>query len=72
MPKSPAKELILVLGGARSGKSSWALRYVEAQYESFLFLATARSLDDEMTERIRLHKLARGPDWRLVEEPIDG
>ena len=71
MPKSPAKELILVLGGARSGKSSWALRYVEAQYESFLFLATARSLDDEMTERIRLHKLARGPDWRLVEEPIE-
>jgi adenosylcobinamide kinase/adenosylcobinamide-phosphate guanylyltransferase len=69
--KSSAKKLIFVLGGARSGKSSWALQYAEARYESFLFLATARSLDDEMAERIRLHKLSRGPDWQLVEEPIE-
>lgn len=66
-----AKELILVLGGTRSGKSSWALHYTEAQYGSYLFLATARSLDDEMAERIRLHKSSRGPDWHVVEEPIE-
>ena len=71
MSKSPADKLILVLGGARSGKSSWALHFTEARYKSFLFLATARSLDDEMAERIRLHKLSRGPDWELVEEPIE-
>ena len=71
MPKRPAKELILVLGGARSGKSSWALHYAEERYETFLFLATARSLDDEMAERIRLHKSSRGPEWQLVEEPIE-
>jgi adenosylcobinamide kinase/adenosylcobinamide-phosphate guanylyltransferase len=71
MSKRPAKELILVLGGARSGKSSWALHYAEERYETFLFLATARSLDDEMAERIRLHKSSRGPEWQLVEEPIE-
>jgi adenosylcobinamide kinase / adenosylcobinamide-phosphate guanylyltransferase len=71
MSKRPAKELILVLGGAKSGKSSWALQYTEARYRSFLFLATARSLDDEMAERIRLHKSSRGPDWQLIEEPVE-
>lgn len=71
MSDLPAKELILVLGGARSGKSSWALRYTEAQYRSFIFLATARALDDEMAERIRLHKSSRGPQWQLIEEPIE-
>jgi adenosylcobinamide kinase/adenosylcobinamide-phosphate guanylyltransferase len=71
MSDLPAKELILVLGGTRSGKSSWALQYTEAHYRSHLFLATARSLDEEMAERIRLHKLSRGPDWQLIEEPIE-
>ena len=71
MSKGPAKELILVLGGARSGKSSWALHDAEERYETFLFLATARSLDDEMAERIRLHQSSRGPGWQLVEEPIE-
>ena len=71
MSESPAKELILVLGGAKSGKSSWALQYAEAHYQSYLFLATARSLDDEMDERIRLHKSSRGPNWQLVEEQIE-
>ena len=71
MSDLPSKELILVLGGTRSGKSSWALHYTEAQYRSRLFIATARALDEEMAERIRLHKSSRGPDWQLVEEPIE-
>ncbi len=71
MSDLPPKELILVLGGTRSGKSSWALHYTEAQYRSHLFIATARALDEEMAERIRLHKSSRGPDWQLVEEPIE-
>lgn len=71
MGSSTDKEIILVLGGARSGKSSWALRYAEEAYKSYLFLATAEIRDDEMAERVRLHKASRGPEWRLVEEPLD-
>jgi adenosylcobinamide kinase/adenosylcobinamide-phosphate guanylyltransferase len=65
------KEILLVLGGARSGKSSWALKYVERAYRSHIFLATAQVLDREMAERVRLHKGARGPSWELIEEPIN-
>ena len=64
-------EMILVLGGARSGKSSWALKYAEDHYASCLFLATAEVTDEEMEDRIRLHKEARGPRWNLVEEPVN-
>ena len=71
MPELPEKELVLVLGGARSGKSSWALRYTEKRYHSPLFLATAEVLDDEMEQRVTLHKASRGPGWKLVEEPLD-
>jgi len=71
MGSSTDKEIILVLGGARSGKSSWALRYAEETYKSYLFLATAEIRDDEMAERVRLHKASRGPEWRLVEEALD-
>ena len=64
-------EMVLVLGGARSGKSSWALKYAEDHYSSCTFLATAEVTDEEMEERIRLHKEARGPGWNLVEEPVN-
>jgi adenosylcobinamide kinase/adenosylcobinamide-phosphate guanylyltransferase len=65
------KELILVLGGARSGKSAWALRYTEENYNSRLFIATAEVKDAEMEKRVRLHKEARGDKWKLVEEPLE-
>jgi len=65
------KELILVLGGARSGKSRFALQYTEAYYHSYLFLATARILDDEMADRVALHKASRGENWQLLEEPLE-
>jgi adenosylcobinamide kinase / adenosylcobinamide-phosphate guanylyltransferase len=71
MKPSTDKEIILVLGGARSGKSSWALKYAEETYESWLFLATAEVKDDEMAERVRLHKASRGPEWELIEEPLN-
>lgn len=64
------KEIVLVLGGARSGKSSWALQYTENNYDSYMFLATAQVMDDEMAERVRLHKEDRGPQWKLREEPL--
>ena len=65
------KPLVLVLGGARSGKSDVALKYAEEHFDSPLFLATARVLDEEMSERVRLHRAARGPHWHLLEEPLE-
>lgn len=70
MPESSVKELVFVLGGARSGKSSWALSYAEERYDSYLFIATAEVLDEEMAERVRLHQKSRSAKWRLVEEPL--
>lgn len=71
MSRNLDRELILVLGGARSGKSSWAQKYTENHYGSYLFMATARVLDEEMAERVRLHKEGRGPQWELIEEPLE-
>ncbi len=71
MTHSNKKEIVFVLGGARSGKSSWALEYVEKHYDSYMFLATAEVMDDEMADRVRLHKEVRGPKWRLREEPLE-
>lgn len=71
MDPSIDKDIILVLGGARSGKSSWALRHAQETYESRLFVATAQVGDKEMAERVRLHQASRGPEWQLIEEPIN-
>ena len=71
MSHPPKKEIVLVLGGARSGKSSWALDYVEKSYHSYMFLATAEVMDEEMADRVDLHRKARGPKWQLREEPLE-
>jgi len=65
------KEITLVLGGARSGKSSWALEHVENSYNSYMFLATAEVMDEEMAHRVELHRKARGPKWQVREEPLE-
>lgn len=59
----------LILGGARSGKSARALAL--ATVVPKVFLATGEALDDEMAERIALHKAERGEDWGLIEAPMD-
>ena len=64
------KSTVLVLGGARSGKS----RVAEALFASIdapLYVATAAPLDDEMRTRIDRHRADRGPRWRTVEEPVE-
>ena len=63
--------MVLILGGARSGKSAWAQRYTEENYQKYLFLATAQVFDEEMEERVKRHKDSRGPKWNLIEEPIE-
>jgi adenosylcobinamide kinase/adenosylcobinamide-phosphate guanylyltransferase len=62
---------LLVLGGARSGKSRYAESRIRAAAGEPVYIATARALDDEMAERIARHRLDRGPGWRTVEAPMD-
>ena len=63
------KRLVLVLGGARSGKSRFALQVAEAEPSPRRFVATAQGLDDEMCERIATHRRERSLEWTTIEEP---
>ena len=64
-----------VIGGARSGKSAIAENLTKAVSETvegrLVYVATAQIFDDEMQTRIDLHRQRRGPEWDLVEAPID-
>ena len=62
--------LILVLGGARSGKSRYAQEMAETVKGKRLFVATAQAFDNEMTKRIEDHKRQRGDIWETREEPV--
>ncbi len=70
--------IVLVLGGARSGKSAYAeglalaaARTTAGASGTARYLATAQAFDDEMTERVNLHKSRRGVEWTTFEEPLD-
>jgi adenosylcobinamide kinase / adenosylcobinamide-phosphate guanylyltransferase len=60
----------LVLGGARSGKSSFAEQIVRESGLDRIYIATAVAGDDEMQSRIAHHRERRGDGWRTVEEPL--
>lgn len=62
---------LLVLGGARSGKSSYAQSRAEATGLKRLFVATGQAFDDEMRDRIARHREERGPEWETVEAPLN-
>ena len=63
-------ELIFVTGGARSGKSSFALqKATELGGDDVTFVATAERSDDEMTDRIARHQLERPNTWKTIESP---
>lgn len=68
---SADSKLILVGGGARSGKSRFALGLADALAERRIFIATAEALDAEMTDRIARHRAERGPSFETIEEPIE-
>ncbi len=63
------KKIIFITGGARSGKSEFALKTAENMGHKKAYIATAESLDDEMKNRIEMHRKQRGNDWHTIEEP---
>ena len=66
-----AGRCILVLGGARSGKSDFAQGLASELGERVLFAATAQALDDDMRRRIEEHRRGRPAGWRTLEEPVE-
>ena len=65
------KHLTLVLGGARSGKSTYAQNLIESTGEAALFVATAIAGDEEMAARIVAHRASRPPNWVTLEAPLE-
>ena len=63
--------LTLILGGARSGKSSHAERLAQGTGKSVIFLATAQALDEEMSARIQKHRAERPAGWETLEIPFN-
>ena len=64
-------KLIFILGGARSGKSSFAQSLAERSGKSATFIATAQALDGEMSTRIKKHQGDRPADWVTLEIPFN-
>ncbi len=62
---------MLVLGGARSGKSGFAHGLARSRWKKPLYVATAEALDPEMVARIRRHRAERARCWRCAEEPLE-
>jgi len=65
------KETLLITGGARAGKSSYAEKRALALGQKLLYVATAKPLDSEMAARIEEHRKRRGNNWVTIEEPLE-
>lgn len=63
--------IIFITGGARSGKSEYAVSKAKKTKNKVAFIATCTSDDEEMLKRIELHKKARPKEWETIEEGID-
>ena len=65
-----SEKIIFITGGARSGKSSFAVAEASRINGRKAYIATAEALDEEMRQRIENHKRQRGDEWDTYEEPI--
>lgn len=65
-----ARKIILITGGERSGKSSYAEQLAQELDAHPVYLATARIWDEEFRLRIQAHRQRRGPHWTNIEEPV--
>lgn len=62
------KKVILITGGARSGKSRYAEELALSLSKNPVYVATAHVWDDEFRERVKKHQARRGPEWTNIEE----
>lgn len=69
--KRKSAGLVLITGGVRSGKSSFAEKLADESGKKIIYLATARVEDDEMRERVALHKSRRPKSVQTLEEPLE-
>jgi len=64
-------KIILITGGARSGKSAFAEQYAARQGKKVAYIATAQIYDSEMELRVELHRKRRPENWQTFEAPYD-
>ena len=62
------KKIILITGGARSGKSQYAEQLALQLSPNPVYVATAHVWDDEFRQRVKKHQERRGPEWTNIEE----
>lgn len=67
---SKTNKTIFIVGGARSGKSTFAVELAKKKGKKNLFIATCIPQDNEMKKRVRLHKKSRPHTWKTIEEAI--
>ena len=61
---------ILVTGGARSGKSSFAEKRTKQLGSSLMYIATSEIIDSEMEKRVTEHQARRGSEWQTLHAPL--
>ncbi len=71
MAQEQVPHLVLILGGARSGKSSFAEQLASTSGKRVAFIATATAGDADMGDRIARHRASRPHEWTTIEEPLD-
>lgn len=64
-------KVILITGGCRSGKSIFADKLASELSHNVVYIATGQGLDEEMRQRIKIHKARRSDRWRTIEAPTD-
>ena len=64
------KKVILITGGARSGKSRYAEELALSLSKNPVYMATAHVWDEEFCERVKKHQARRGPEWTNIEEEM--